>query len=420
MFDCPRLGPADLPTTDLADPRVHATYDLTDIWRHLRAEEPVYWQPETAGHPGFWVVTRYDDVASVYKNKDAFTSERGNVLDTLLAEGDSAAGKMLAVTDGPHHSALRTVLNKPFSPRALEVVVRSVRRSTWRLLEEAVERGECDFASDVAAHIPLAAICDLLGVPVSDRGHIIELTSSALSSTDGAPTTESTWTSRNGLLLYFSELAESRREKPYDDIVSLLVGQEVGGRPLSHEEIIFNCYSIIMGGHETTRLAMIGGLQALVEHPGQWQALKSGEVSTATAVDEVLRWTTPALHGGRTATQDTFLGDEFIEEGDVVTVWNVSANHDERVFADPERFDLARTPNKHLAFAQGPHFCIGAHLARQEISAVLEALRAMVRTPVVTGPPQRVFSSFLSGLATLPVALEREPGHRLGSGPSEG
>ncbi|MEW1647590.1 cytochrome P450 [Streptomyces sp. NPDC091219] len=418
MFDRPRLAPGDLPRTDLADPRVHAEYDLSDVWRHLRSEEPVYWQPETAGRPGFWVVTRYDDVAAVYKNKDAFTSERGNVLDTLLAGGDSAAGKMLAVTDGPDHSALRTVLNKPFGPRALEIVVESVRRSTWRLLAEAVERGTCDFAGEVAAHIPLAAICDLLGVPTADRGHIIELTSSALSSTDGVPTTETSWTSRNGLLLYFAELAESRRSKPYDDIVSLLVSQEVAGRPLSHEEIIFNCYSIIMGGHETTRLAMIGGLEALIAHPRQWELLKSGAVGTVTAVDEVLRWTTPALHGGRTATQDSFLGDAFIEEGDVVTVWNVSANHDERVFDHPERFDQARTPNKHLAFAHGAHFCIGAHLARQEISAVLEALRALVRTPVATAPPQRVFSSFLSGLATLPVALE--PERRPVPGPAAG
>ncbi|MEV5379894.1 cytochrome P450 [Streptomyces nondiastaticus] len=409
MNDRDVLDPSALDRIDLADPALHHAHDLREVWRHLRDEAPVY-RHERAGGEGFWVITRYDDVAAVYKDGETFTSERGNVLDTLLSGGDSAAGRMLAVTDGPRHAALRAVLGKPFSPRALEVVVDSVRRGTQQLLREAVERGSCDFAADVAAHIPLAAICDLLGVPPADRQHIIDLTSTALSSADAPATPEATWASRNDLLLYFSELAESRRAKPYDDVVSLLVTKEVDGRPLSHEEIIFNCYSIIMGGHETTRFAMIGGVEALVEHPEQWEALRGGGEVSAAAVDEVLRWTTPALHSGRTATEDVFLGGEFIEAGDVVTVWNASANRDERVFADPGRFDLARTPNKHLTFAYGPHFCIGAYLARAEIGALLEGLRTMVAEIEFTGPRRRIFSNFLSGLSTAPVKLTPAPG----------
>ncbi|MGW0395597.1 cytochrome P450 [Streptomyces sp. NPDC003042] len=368
----------------------------------------MYWQPESKSGPGFWVVSAHADVVSVLNDGETYTSERGNVLDTLLSGGDSAAGKMLAVTDGRPHKALRSALLKPFSPRSLDVVVESVRRGTRRLVAEAVERGEVDFAADVAAHIPLAAICDLLGVPASDRQHIIDLTSSALSTADGIPDEEATWSSRNGLLLYFSELAASRHQKPYDDVVSLLVTKEIDGRPLTHEEIVFNCYSIIMGGHETTRFSMVGGLQALMERPEQWKALKSGEVSTSSAVEEVLRWTSPALHSGRTATQDVFLGDQFVEAGDIVITWLASANRDERVFDRPDDFDLSRSPNKHLSFAHGAHFCLGAFLARAELTALLESLRELVAAAEPTGAPRYVYSNFLSGLSAQPVSLTAE------------
>ncbi|MEU8659794.1 cytochrome P450 [Actinoplanes philippinensis] len=390
---------------DLADPRVHAERDLGAVWRRLRDEDPVHRHGPAGEADGFWVVTRYDDVAAVYKDSETFTSERGNVLDTLLNGGDSAAGRMLAVTDGPRHGALRGALKRPFAPRALQTVVESVRRGTWTQISRALDRPGCDFANDVAAYIPLAAICDLLGVPESDRGLIISLTSTALSSADGEATAEGTWTSRNDLLLYFAELAESRRAKPYDDLVSLLVTQQVDGRPLSHEEIIFNCYSIVMGGHETTRLSMVGAVRAFIDHPAQWAAFERGDVTVESAVEEVLRWTTPALHAGRTATRDTFLGGSFVEEGDIVTIWNVSANRDERVFDRPDEFDLARTPNKHLSFAYGAHFCLGAYLARAEIGALLTALREQVRTIEPAGEPRRVYSSFLSGYSALPVRL---------------
>ncbi|MET7637139.1 cytochrome P450 [Streptomyces sp. NPDC005438] len=305
----PLCLPERLDEVDLANPALHATHNLLPLWRRLREEAPVYWSPARGARPGFWVVTRYADVQAVLSDHRAYTSERGNLLDTLLAGGDSAAGKMLVVTDGPPHRALRGALLRPFSPRSLEVVVGSVRRAARELVRRAVERRTVDFASEVAAHIPLAAICDLLGVPPEDRPRIIGLTSSALSSAEGVPTEEATWSSRNGLLLYFSELAASRRAKPYDDVVSLLVTREIDGRPLSHEEIVYNCYSIVMGGHETTRYAMIGLLQALVERPDQWRAYKYGEVGTASAVEEALRWTTPVLHGGRTATRDVRLGE---------------------------------------------------------------------------------------------------------------
>jgi cytochrome P450 len=161
---------------------------------------------------------------------------------------------------------------------------------------------------------------------------------------------------------------------------------------------------------------MIGAVQALIEHPDQWAALRSGAVAIESATEEVLRWTTPALHSGRTATEDLLFEGEFIEEGDVVTVWTASANRDESVFDHPERFDLGRTPNRHLSFAYGAHFCLGAYLARAEIGAVLEGLRAMARQLDFAGPPHRVYSNFLSGLSRLPVSVTLDPGYRPADG----
>jgi cytochrome P450 len=389
------VGETDhLANIDLADPRVHAEQDLSETWRRLRSDAPVHWHPATDRHDGFWVITRYADVAGVYRDSERFTSERGNVLDTLLDGGDRAAGKMAAITDGRRHADLRGIMLKAFSPRALGVVVDNVRSATNRLVAEALARGECDFASDVAAGIPLMAICDLLGVPQADRSRILTLTSSALASDRGVPTAEDTWSARIEILHYF-----------LPDVLSLLAGSEVDGAPLTHDEIIYNCYSLIMGGDETTRFSMIGGVLALIENPAQWRALKDGTVSIESAVEEVLRWTTPTLHAGRTATEDVLLGGRFIEAGDIVTVWNASANRDERQFPDPDTFDLSRKPNKHLTFAYGPHFCLGAYLARVEIGAVLEALRDTATDIELTGPVRRVYSNFLSGLYSLPLAL---------------
>ena len=400
------IGPEDLDTLNLADPRLHAEDELSAVWRHLRDHEPVHWNPATETAPGFWVVTRHTDVTSVYRDNTTFTSEGGNVLETLLAGGDSAAGRMLAITDGDRHRELRRVLMSAFTPSALQPVVASVRRTVDRLLREAIDKGNCDFADDVAAGIPLGAICDLLGVPEGDRAHVLSLTSSALGSHDADGTAADAWIAKSEILLYFANLARDRRDSGHADVIALLAGSKVNGFPLDDDEIMLNCYSLILGGDETARLSMVGAALALVEHPDQWQALKQGDAGVDTAVEEILRWTTPALHSGRTATTDTEIAGRPIRSGDIVTVWNASANHDERVFHDPGRLRLDRTPNKHCTFAYGPHFCLGAYLARAEIGAVLEGLRDLVEDMEQTGPSKPVYSNFLSGLGSLPLALK--------------
>jgi cytochrome P450 len=399
------VAPSALDDFDLADPGTHAEHDLSEVWRTLRAEEPVHWHPPVGRAPGFWVVTRYADAAEVYLDTARFTSEKGNVLASLLQGGDSAAGVMAAVTDGPRHRDLRRVLLKAFSPRVLTGVVEKLEKDSRALVVAAVAEGECDFAKDVAAHLPLMTICDLLGVPAGDREFLLGLTKTALSSDEAAQSPFDVWQARNDILGYFGKLAELRRETPGSDAVSVLATSTVEGTPLTMDEIVANCYSLILGGDETSRLSMIGSVLAFTEHPDQWKAFKAGDVTVSSAVDEILRWTTPAIHFGRTAIADTVLGGVAIGEGDIVTLWNASANRDEAVFTDPDTFDLARTPNKHLSFGHGPHYCVGAYLGKAEIAAMLTALRDHVGTVELAGAPRPLYSNMLSGYSSLKVSF---------------
>ncbi|GAA2711299.1 MULTISPECIES: cytochrome P450 [Streptomyces] len=401
--------PTDLTAlADLTDPQtfLRPKEELRAMWQRFRAERPVHWHPvEGRQVPGFWVLSRYHDVMAVYRDNKNFTSERGNVLATLLEGGDSAAGQMLAVTDGRRHRELRNLLLKAFAPRVLQPVVDGVRARADRLVRQAVARGECDFARDVAEHIPMATIADLLGVPAADRSYLLSLTKQALSSEEAGQSAEEAVVARNELLLYFSELADERREDPREDVVSVLATAQIDGEPLTEQEIVFNCYSVIIGGDETSRLSMICALHELMQHPEQWRRLRSGEVEVDTAVEEVLRWVTPAMHFGRRAVADVEIGGRTIRAGDVVTLWNSSANYDEEVFADPGVFDLGRTPNKHVSFGYGPHFCLGAYLGRAEIHALLTALRTHVAHAEPGGAARPIHSNFLHGYSALPVRL---------------
>jgi cytochrome P450 len=393
---------------DLADPHTFIDADLPRLWRRLRTEAPVYWNPPAPDRPGFWAVSRYADVLAVYKDDKRFTSEKGNVLSTLLQGGDSASGKMLAVTDGPRHRDIRKLMLKSFSPRVLEHVGQLVRRRTQQLVADVVARGEADFAGDVADHIPINTIGDLMDIPVADRGKLVDWNNRTLSRYDEGDSQLEEWLARNEILLYFGDLAKQRRRSPGEDVVSALATGIVGGEPLSEDEIVFNCYSLVLGADESSRMSSIGAVIAFTQHPDQWRALKTGEVSIADATEEVLRWTTPAMHFGRRAIDDVPLGGEVIQAGDVVTLWNSSANFDEDAFPDPWRFDLGRKPNRHVAFGHGPHFCVGAFLGRAHVSAVLEALRDQVAGIELRGEPQRLYSNFVYGYRGLPVAFTPE------------
>ncbi|SEP94913.1 cytochrome P450 [Lentzea albida] len=396
----PVFGTGFLADVDLVDPATYLRPDVDDVWRFLRRESPVAWHP---GGGGFWVVTPHQLVTRIYRDSGAFTSTGGNVMATLLNGGDSAGGRMLAVSDGKRHQRIRRELMTAFTPAALASVRRGVVAGTRRLVQAAVERGTVDFATEVAEHIPLAAICDLLDVPAADRDDLLAHTSSALSSDAPDGTDLQARLARNEILMYFAKLARKRRGGRADDVIGLLVGMTEPPLSLSDDEVLLNCYSLLLGGDETARLSMIGAVKALTEHPEVWDALRSGRVDQDRAVEEVLRWTTPAMHSGRTVVSPTEVGGVEMSPGQVVTIWTRSANFDETEFADPHRLDLNRSPNRHLSFAYGPHFCLGAQLARIEIGALLSALVEFADGVERAGEPQPIFSTFLSGYRSLPV-----------------
>jgi cytochrome P450 len=395
------FGSGLLADIDLTSPDVHAERDLSDTWGLLRERQPVAWHPTIDG--GFWVVSSYDTAVAAYRNNDVYTSSRGNVLATLLAGGDPAGGKMLPVSDGPRHQQIRRVLMRALTPRALTGLAERVRSVTLRLVREAVERGDCDLGQEVAPDIPLAVICDLLTVPERDREELLSQCKLALASEGPGGTELDARLARNEILLYFTKLARTRRTSPGDDILGLMIQMTGSPVALTDQELIYNAYSILLGGDETTRLSMIGTVHALTQWPDEWHRLRTGEVPVETAVEEFLRWTTPTLHAGRVATTDTVLGGRQIARGDIVTIWNSSANFDPRQFGDPTRLRLSRAPNRHLAFAIGPHFCLGAQLARIELNALVTALVQTAGGIELIGEPKRLYSNFLSGFNTLPV-----------------
>ncbi|MEU1016166.1 cytochrome P450 [Streptomyces sp. NPDC005900] len=392
-----------LDTLDLGDPNTFAEHDLGEFWRTLRDTAPVYWNPPADGRRGFWVLSRYDDIMATYRDNVNFTSERGNVLVTLLGGGDAGAGRMLAVTDGHRHHELRKILQRVLSPRVLNAVAATVRANTRQWIREAVEAGSCDFAEQIASRIPMTTISNLLGVPEQDREFLLSLTKTALSTDDEDVDEVDSEMARNEILMYFMDIVEERRESPGDDVISMLVGSSIDGVPLSDEDVVLNCYSLIIGGDETSRLTMIDCVRTLAARPDEWRRLKNGEVKTDTAVDEVLRWASPTMHFGRTVVRETELHGVRLRPDDIVTLWHASGNRDERTFDRPEVFDLGRTPNKHMAFGYGPHFCVGSYLAKVEIAELLMALRDFTTGFEQTEEPQPIRSNFLTGFSTMPV-----------------
>ncbi|MFI1784982.1 cytochrome P450 [Streptomyces rubiginosohelvolus] len=387
---------------DLTDATAFVRHDAHEFWREVRTSRPVYWHE---GDPGFWVVSRHADVLACYADVRSLSSARGTVLEVLLSGGDSAGGKMLAVTDRPRHRELRNLMLRAFSPRVLGAVEQGVRERASRLVRTVTGQGEFDFATEVAEHIPMQTICDLLSIPEADRGKLLGWNKLALSSDDAESDRLDSLEARNEIVGYFMDLAQHRRGNPGDDVISMIATAQVGDRPLTLEEVALNCYSLVLGGDESSRVSAICAVKTFAEHPDQWRALRAGEVAIDTAVEEVLRWATPAMHFARTATRDLEIGGRRVREGEIVTLWNTSANNDEEVFVQPRRFDPARSPNKHLSLGHGPHFCLGAFLGRAELRALLSALTGSVREIEVCGEPTPIFSNFLNGYAGLPVAF---------------
>jgi cytochrome P450 len=408
---------------DLTDPANYEGEDAGfDVWSLLAREAPIFWN-RCSDRPSFWVLTRYRHAVAVYQDWRSFTSQRGMQVAQDQAASRAAAGKMLIVTDPPRHRELRAVLAEAFTQSAVNRLEADMRDIVANALAAVEDVDEFDFVMQVASKLPMSVVCALLGVPRADWELMVEWTRTAFGSVAGhddrGPVTETEKVAANtNIFLYYTDLVARRRRAPSDggdDLISLLVRGTAGLQPLSDEEILLNIQGLITGGNETTRHASAGAVIALIENPDEWERLKSTPALVTSAVEEVLRWTAPSIHVMRTALRDVTVGDQLIRAGEQVTIWNPAVNRDEEEFPEPHRFDVGRSPNRHLTFGVGQHFCIGSALARLELRVLLEELIARVRTMELTGPVQRLRSATMWGVDRVPVhfELERANGHRL-------
>lgn len=383
------------------------------MFRVLRAEDPVHWHPEPQGK-GFWCVTRHADVVAVNRNPTLFSSERNGV--SLQDMGDrvgigamDSRGQMMLMTDPPKHTRYRRLVSKGFTPRMIGLIERHLEYRAELIVDSVIEKGSCDFVTDLAAELPLQAIAEIMGVPQSDRHLLFEWSNQLIGVDDpeygGEGLREDASNAALELYLYSNQLAKLRAADPKDDIVTLLINAEIDGDRLSEAEFDMFMLLLAVAGNETTRNATAHGMLALLEHPEQWANLKADpDAWMETAIEEILRWGTPVMHFRRTATADTTIAERAVAEGDKVVMWHISANRDETVFADPFVFDIGREPNPHIAFGGGgAHFCLGANLARAELQIIFREIIERLPEISLAGPPERLRSNFIGGIKHLPV-----------------
>ncbi len=392
--------------------------DLTDLdlflhgdphlaFAQLRREAPVYWHERN--QRGFWAITRYEDALRVYHDPGTFSSERGISLqfDNVIPD-QAGAGMMMILTDPPRHNKIRQVVSRRFTPRAINAYAPEVRKICDEIIDSVIEHGQCDFVLDVAGKLPTAAICEMLGIPAEFRDQMYALGNMSIGTQDpeynqGRSAMETGRAAQAEFFSYFARLIDERRKNPGSDLISAFTLGDVDGTRLTDLEILFNCFLLIIGGQETTRNATSGGILAVINHPVQRTRLRDDPSILPTAIEEFLRWTTPVTHILRTARKDTELRGEKIREGDKIVVWNASANRDEAVFQAADVFDVARTPNDHLAFGHGEHFCIGSHLARLEMRVMVDQVMRRMRDLELAGTPERLRSNFVAGIKHMPV-----------------
>ena len=398
---------------DLLD-RDRFTDDIPHDWfTWLRNNAPVFFHEEPEG-PGFWVISKHADVITCNRDASTFSSSasRGGVVglearEISQMEADQGEGNLMLFMDPPDHTRYRKLVNRGFTPRMIGQLEPRIRQLTNDILDGAMAQDPCDFVVEIAAELPLEVIAELIGVPREERHKIFEWSNRMIGSEDPEyfVSEEEVANAQIEMFMYAQQLAEKHRDSPQDDIISALLSSEVDGESLS--DMDFNLFFLLLSvaGNETTRNAIAHGMNAFLENPEQYDLLASDpQKYIAGATEEVLRWASPVMYFRRNATKDFQLRDQTIKAGDKVSLWYISANRDEDVFDDPFRFDIQREPNNHLAFGGGgPHFCLGAQLARMEIHVLFEELVRRVPKVEQLGPPDRLRSNFIGGIKHLPV-----------------
>jgi cholest-4-en-3-one 26-monooxygenase len=413
---------ADVTPVDLSDSRSYVS-GVPHAWlAHLRQSDPVHWQDEQGG-PGFWAVTRYEDCVTVNRDYERFSSAARGTMPFEMSDEDIAQqGLMMLNMDPPLHTRYRRLVNKGFTPRMVRDLEASIHRVTDAIIDDVIETGEADFVTELSAELPLQVIAELLGVPQADRHRMFQWSNAMVGNEDPEyqAQADQALVAAMDLYAYAAELFASKRIDPHADLMSALTTVEVDGEQLSDMELELFFLLLTVAGNETTRNLMSGAMHAFFTHPDQWQRLVADRTLLPSAVEEMLRFVTPVMNFRRTAVCDLTLSGTKVAEGDKVVFFHVAANRDEDVFDAPDRFDVARDPNPHIAFGGGgPHFCLGANLARMEIRVMFEHLLDRMPDIRQAGDVQRLQSQFINGVKHLPVAFA--PAARItassGSGP---
>jgi cholest-4-en-3-one 26-monooxygenase len=321
---------------------------------------------------------------------------------------------MMIATDPPRHTRYRRLVNSGFTPRTMKAIEESLAARATRIIDLVIEKGSCDFVTDIAAELPLQAIADIMGVPQQDRRRLFDWSNRMVGLDDPEYASADGTQASAELYAYVNELARQRRADPRDDIVTLLVNAEIEGDSLSEVEFDMFMLLLTLAGNETTRNSTSWGMWALIENPEEYRRLREQPELIDSAVEEILRWASPVLHFRRTATADTELHGQRIAQGDKVVMWHISANRDEEVFTEPFRFDITRTPNNHVAFGGGgPHHCLGAYLARMQLRLMFTEIVARIPDMHLAAKPELLRSNVLHGVKHMPVVFT--PGARAGA-----
>jgi cytochrome P450 len=397
-------------TSALVDPSAYADGRLERACDLLRRESPVH-PVDRPGFRPFFALLKYEDIHSVERQGDLFHA--GPRYKLLRAENEGRLdARSLVSMDPPEHTEYRGLVSDWFHPRSIRALESRVRELARAAVDRMTGRGDepYDFVTEISMHYPLTVICSMLGIPESDRNLILRITQENFGSEDPefqrtvAVDDNAEFASAFGG--YFHQVVQDRLSHPTDDLTSMLAHATLHGEPLAPRDLMGYLGILATAGHDTTSSAIAGGLQALIEHPDQLERLRSDIAIAPNAAEEMIRWVTPVKSFMRTAMADTEIRGQAIAEGESVLLLYASANRDEEAFEHPDRFDVGRDPNRHLAFGHGSHFCLGAHLARLEIRAFFSELIPRLRSIDLTGEPQLIKTIFVGGLKHLPIRAE--------------
>ena len=394
------------PAINLIDPEYFAAHGHPwDQYEWLRANAPVFWHDEPDG-PGFWAITKYDDIRAISRTPKIFSSyETGVMLPDPDPMGLYAQRLMMLNMDPPQHDRFKLLVSRGFTPKNAPLLRPRIEELAREILDAAMQKGSCDFVSEIAGRLPSGLIAELMGMPREDGERLYNLTEIMHTNDDAVAPPEVKMAAIGEMLMYGQSVADKKRTAPGDDLATILVNAEVDGDRLTDEEFQWFFLLLVNAGGDTTRNLLAAGLQLLFDHPDQRAKLMSNvDGHLATAIEEMLRFSSPVSHFKRTVMEDTTIRGQHIKAGERVVMFYGSANRDEDVFVNPNTFNITRDPNPHVAFgAGGPHLCLGMHVARVELAVMFREL--LSRMPLVQsdGAIERMHSSFIAGIHSMPV-----------------